>query len=96
MQLPAIGTAGRICEENVDDVPTTRGSHMSAIIRRVAEAIAVQSGDDPNNWMAYSKAARAALSAMQEPDERMLAAVSHMQEAGTVYRRMIAAALSGE
>ena len=63
------------------------------MIQQIAEAIALQSGDEPANWLAYRNAARAALEAMKMPDQDMIRCVEDVPDAATVYSRMIATAI---
>ncbi len=66
------------------------------MIQRIAEALAVQSGDEPANWLAYRNPARAALEAMAEPDDDMIRSVEDVPNAEAVYTRMIATALRSD
>ena len=63
------------------------------MIQRIAEALALQSGDKPANWLAHRNAARAALKAMEVPDEDMVRSVYEVPDAAALYSRMIATAL---
>jgi hypothetical protein len=75
----------------------TRGKDMSEMIVRVADAIKVakkakQDSDTGDQWWTYDELARAAITAMREPTEKMIEPVEDY-EALTVWHAMIDEAL---
>lgn len=64
---------------------------MSEMVEKVARAICRASGEDPYAW---DSIARAAIEAMREPSEAMVAVCFSDGDAGPIWRDMINAALA--